>query len=254
MAPAKAQNEKADVLVFVSYSHRDEKAREQFDVHTAQLKREGVRFWFDGDMIAGAELDPNIRRQLKAADIFVALASPNYLHSNYCFEQEYGLALRKAGRGKVHVVVALIKPCQWRHTRMKNYKMLPKDAKAVAQWARHGDAYENIVEGLREVVKAARLARAGAPARNPVRAPAVPNRPAAPQPKPKPRPKSAKVARPKPAAKPRLVQAATPSRPKTSVAAKSKPTPAKARKMAAKGSRAAPTRKAKPRSPRKPGR
>jgi hypothetical protein len=161
MAPAKAQNGKPDVLVFVSYSHRDDKAREQFDIHTAALKREGVRFWFDGDMIAGEELDPNIRRQLKAADIFVALASPEYLHSNYCFEKEYSFALRKAARGKVHVVAALIKQCQWRHTRMKNYKMLPKDAKAVSQWARHADAYESIIEGLRDVVKAVRLAKVG---------------------------------------------------------------------------------------------
>lgn len=162
MAPAMAQQGKTDILVFVSYSHRDDKAREQFDIHTAQLKREGVSFWFDGDMIAGVELHPNIRRQLKAADIFVALASPEYLHSEYCYDKEYSFALRKASRGKVHVVVALIKQCQWRHTRMAHYKMLPKDAKAVSQWARHSDAYENIVEGLREVVKAVRQNKAGA--------------------------------------------------------------------------------------------
>lgn len=205
MAPVKAQNGKPDVLVFVSYSHRDEKARDQFDVHTAALKREGVRFWFDGDMIVGAELDPNIRRELKAADIFVALASPDYLHSNYCFEKEYSVALRKAARGKVHVVVALIKQCQWRHTRMKNYKMLPKDAKAVSQWARHADAYENIIEGLREVVKAVRLAKAGEGVAKAVRAPARPKAT-----KPRPAPPKPRAAKPKKAAPAKRVAAKKP--------------------------------------------
>ncbi len=106
----------------------------------AQLHREGVRTWFDGDITPGAELDPNIRRALKQADIFVALASPNYLASRYCFETEYGFALRKAARKRLFVVVVLLRQCQWRHTRMARYKLLPRDAKPIDQWVRRGDA------------------------------------------------------------------------------------------------------------------
>lgn len=123
----------------------------------AQLHREGVRTWFDGDITPGAELDPKIRRALKQANIFVALASPNYLASRYCFDTEYGFALRKAARKKLFVVVVLLRQCQWRHTRMARYKLLPTDAKPIDQWARRGDAWENVVEGIREVVKQFRL-------------------------------------------------------------------------------------------------
>ncbi|ACK86164.1 toll/interleukin-1 receptor domain-containing protein [Methylorubrum extorquens] len=155
-APAVA----APIRVFISYSHMDDAARRRLDIHMAQLKREGVSVFFDGDMIAGAELDPRIRRELRLADIFVALASPAYLHSRYCFEIEYGYALRKAKRGKVHLVVALIEECQWRHTRMARYKLLPKDGKPVSKWRPHGEAFEDIVNGLRGVVKAVRADRA----------------------------------------------------------------------------------------------
>lgn len=187
-----------DVLVFVSYSHRDQKAREQLDVHAAQLKREGVAFWFDGNIVPGAELDVGIRRALRKADIFVALASPDYLHSAYCFEKEYGQALRKAQRGKVYVVVALIKQCQWRHTRMAHYKMLPRDAKPVAEWVPRSNAYEDIIDGLREVVKAVRAARAGQPAAPARRAAPKPKR-ALPMAKARPKPRIAAV-KPKKAA------------------------------------------------------
>lgn len=146
-----------ETSIFVSYSHLDDEFRKRFETHMAQLHREGVRTWFDGDITPGAELDPDIRRALKQADIFVALASPNYLASRYCFETEYGFALRKAARKKLFVVVVLLRQCQWRHTRMARYKLLPRDAKPIDQWARRGDAWENIVEGIRAVVKQFRL-------------------------------------------------------------------------------------------------
>lgn len=146
-----------ETSVFVSYSHMDDEFRKRFETHMAQLRREGVCTWFDGDIVPGAELDPNIKRALKQADIFVALASPNYLASRYCFETEYGFALRKAARKKLFVVVVLLRQCQWRHTRMARYKLLPRDAKPIDQWTRRGDAWENVVEGMRAVVKQFRL-------------------------------------------------------------------------------------------------
>jgi hypothetical protein len=161
-----------EASVFVSYSHLDDEFRKRFETHMAQLHREGVRTWFDGDITPGAELDPNIRRALKQADIFVALASPNYLASRYCFETEYGFALRKASRKKIFVVVVLLRQCQWRHTRMARYKLLPRDAKPIDQWARRGDAWENVVEGIRTVVKQFRLASQPPDAPKKTRAPA----------------------------------------------------------------------------------
>jgi hypothetical protein len=190
-----------EASVFVSYSHLDDEFRRRFETHMAQLHREGVRTWFDGDITPGAELDPNIRRALKQADIFVALASPNYLASRYCFETEYGFALRKAARKKLFVVVVLLRQCQWRHTRMARYKLLPRDAKPIDQWARRGDASENAVEGIRAVVKQFRLVP---------QAPDAPKKPKAPVPtrttKAKPagvRPRRVTSGKTAPAAKPK---------------------------------------------------
>lgn len=149
--------------IFISYSHRDERARSLLDKHLAQLMREGVSVWFDGDILPGAEIDPAIMRRLKRADVFVALASPDYLQSAYCYEKEYGFAMRKARRMKLHVVVAVLRACQWRHTRMARYKLLPKDGRPIDQWARRGDAYEDVVEGIRLVLRQVRLDRQTVP-------------------------------------------------------------------------------------------
>jgi hypothetical protein len=140
-------------LIFISYCHRDEAFRERLMVHLAPLQREGIEIWVDDDLAPGDELDPTIRRALRRADIFVALASPDYLHSRYCFETEYGFALRKAKRKKIHVVVAIARHCQWKRTRIGRYLVLPKEGKAIEDFGRRSQAFEQIVEGIRVVLK-----------------------------------------------------------------------------------------------------
>lgn len=227
-----ANNGAGAVKVFISYSHKDQKAREKLDIHLAQLKREGVQFWFDGDIHPGAAIDANVRREMRAADIFVALASPDYLHSTYCFDKEYSPALRKAARGKIKVVVALLRECQWKHTRMAAYKMLPVDGKAVDRWPRRGEAFEDIVNGLRIVIQAVVSEKNYAPASSkPVAAPA-PKKPA----QRKARPPIAKKAGP--SRKTKAKEAKAPKVGATNPKSRTSSSPRKAVKSRAKRTRA----------------
>lgn len=148
------------VRVFISYSHKDAAFRHKLEVHLAVLKRDGIiETFFDGDIHPGEDLDASIKRELRDADVFVALASPEYLHSNYCFVKEYQYALRRAARKTMHVVVAVIRPCGWKHTRMGRYKALPEDGKEVTTWGNRDSAFEDIVTGVRRVVKLAEVSQ-----------------------------------------------------------------------------------------------
>ena len=140
------------VRLFVSYSHKDEAFRAKLKTHLAALEREGLSVFYDGDITPGKAIDPEIKRNLRTATVFIALASPDYLESRYCFVTEYQYALRRAARGTMHVVVAVLRPCQWKHTRMGHYKSLPFDGKEVTRWANRDAAFEDIVNGLRRVV------------------------------------------------------------------------------------------------------
>ena len=90
--------------IFVSYSHADDASRVKLEKHLAPLKREGVSTWFDGDIHAGEELDPEISRALRKAHLFVALISSDYLSSNYCWKKEYLRAMRRRALGSMRVV------------------------------------------------------------------------------------------------------------------------------------------------------
>lgn len=146
----------SEVRTFVSYSHKDEAARTKLETHLAQLKRDGVSTWFDGDLNAGEALDTNIARQLRRAHVFVALLSPEYLASTYCWEVEYKRAMGRRARGTIRVVAILLRPCDWRNTRAVGFKLLPKDGRPVSEWRPADKAYLDAANGIRAVVKALR--------------------------------------------------------------------------------------------------
>lgn len=146
----------AEVRIFVSYSHKDEVARAKLETHLAQLKRDGVSTWFDGDLNAGEALDTNIARELRRAHVFVALLSPDYLASHYCWDIEYKRAMGRRARGTMRVIAVLLRPCDWRNTRAAHFKLLPKDGRPVSEWRPADKAFLDTVNGIRSVVSAVR--------------------------------------------------------------------------------------------------
>lgn len=138
--------------IFISYSHRDSNALKKMQAHLATLKRAGTDVWVDEEILPGDEIDKAIPKALKQANIFVALVSSDYMASNYCYDIEYQYALGRRERRTMYVVAAIVRPCDWKRSTMARYKALPKDGKAVIEWAHQDKAYADIAEGIRAIV------------------------------------------------------------------------------------------------------
>lgn len=81
-------------MIFVSYSHADEKWRKRFEIISRPLGRsEGIRFWSDRDLKAG-EWEPQIERAMRGAVAAILLVSDNFLASDYIIEKELPFLLR----------------------------------------------------------------------------------------------------------------------------------------------------------------
>jgi hypothetical protein len=140
--------------VFISYSHADERAVERLKTHTAMLAREGlITSFYDRDILAGGHLDSQIFAELESADIFLAMVSPDFLASNYCYEREMERAIELHGDGKIRIVPVLVEECDWKSSPLAQFKSLPKDAKAISTWANENAAYLSVITGLREVAQ-----------------------------------------------------------------------------------------------------
>lgn len=147
---------KPDVRIFVSYSHHDAAAQAKLNTHLAPWRRDGVTVWYDEDIEPGAGLNTEIARELRLAHIFVALFSPAYIDSHYCWDIEYKRAMSRRARKLMRVVAVVVKPCGWKHTRAADYKLLPKDGIPPESWSSSDAAYANVTEGIGEMIKAVR--------------------------------------------------------------------------------------------------
>lgn len=138
---------------FISYSHRDEKALERLHTHLAMLRRQGsISAWYDREILAGDDFDRDIEAALSQATIFLALVSPDFLASSYCYDREMSSALKRHAEGSLRVVPVILEPCDWKSTPLARLKALPKDGKPISTWTNENVAYLDIVTELRRLV------------------------------------------------------------------------------------------------------
>ena len=125
---------------------------DRFHVHLAQSMREGVfQGWYDREIDAGAAIDEEVSQELELADIYVALVSPDFINSNYCYNIELQRALERQKGGSMVVVPVIIEACDWQSTPLGKLKALPKDGKAIAEWTNENVAFLDVIKALRKL-------------------------------------------------------------------------------------------------------
>ncbi len=160
----------------MSYSHGNAAQQAKLRIHLAKLKRDEVEIWFDGDMDAGDALNAEISRRLLDAHIFVALLSPEFIHSHWC-QPEYRRAMGRRAKGAMRVVVVVLRRCDWQDTGASALRVLPRDGRTVSNWRTADEAFHGVTQGIRGAVRAVRAPLAEAAKAKPAKA-AKPKTPA----------------------------------------------------------------------------
>lgn len=138
---------------FISYSHQDEQYLDLLHRHLAQLKRDGlIDTWTDKDILAGQELNSTISSALEDSQLFLALISPDYINSNYCYEKEFETAQKMQKQEQITIIPIVLEPCDWLSTPFKGYKGLPKDGKPVSDWSNKNTAMLDVIQNIRNLI------------------------------------------------------------------------------------------------------
>lgn len=138
---------------FISYSHKDTKYRERLSVHLKPLERlGGIQTWYDRKLYVGDDLGASIDENLHDSDIFIAIVSPDYLASYYCYEKEMTAAFERHARGEMQVVSIIVEPCVWQSTPLGKLKAVPEDGKPVSDWSNPNNAYVDVVRELQKLI------------------------------------------------------------------------------------------------------
>lgn len=140
---------------FISYSHVNEKHLDRLHKHMAMLKRDGlIETWSDHQILAGSRLGQQIDGNLERSQLFIALVSPDYLGSNYCYEREFKRAQDLAAAERLRIVPVILEPCDWLSSPFSELLALPKDGTAISEWTNQNVAYLDVVKGIRRIIEA----------------------------------------------------------------------------------------------------
>lgn len=141
------------VQVFLSYTPADEPFAHELMVHLAPLVRSGaIAVWDERQVPAGADVRTAHAQRLDAAHLIVLLLSADYLASEL-YAADMAAAVARHARGEAQVVPILVRPCDWSATALGALQMFPRNGRPVTSWSDREDAWTEVAQGLRLLVK-----------------------------------------------------------------------------------------------------
>lgn len=135
-------------LVF-SYSHADEKLRNELEKHLSPLKRMGkIDAWHDRRIVPGEEFEGKIDKNFLEADIVLLLVSSDFIDSDYCIQVEMERALQRHDRGEAVVIPVILRPCAWHQIPFGKLLAATKDGKPVVQFPSYDEGFVQVVDSV----------------------------------------------------------------------------------------------------------
>ena len=142
------------IQIFIAYSQKDRVFLDALRSHAMPLLRKGnVTVWFDGEIRPGETWDEVIKSNLHTADIILMLLSANALASDYFYEQEVKDAIERHKAGTARVVPVVLSACLWQKTPLAEIQGLPHGMKPIISYGNMDEAWNEVVEGLWEMVE-----------------------------------------------------------------------------------------------------
>ena len=143
----------APLNIFCCYARKDRELLEQLLTHLAPLQRQHlITIWSDQDLNAGVEWEKELHARLESADIILLLISPDFMSSDYCYSTEMGRAITRHDQGSAHVVPLLLRPTLWKTAPFAKLQMRPSNARPVTSWLNSDEAFNDIAEGIYQVI------------------------------------------------------------------------------------------------------
>ena len=138
--------------LFISYSHADKKHHDNFIKHLASLKRSGcISAWSDRELIAGDNLDEEIKSELNSADIIAFLISPDFLNSFYCIEIELMETLNRLTDYQIRIVPIIVECCDWKDGVINQFVAIPPDGQPISKHDDANEAWLGVIQKIKKV-------------------------------------------------------------------------------------------------------
>lgn len=144
-------------LVFISYSHRDERLKDELDAHLKLFQRlRLLEVWHDRRITPGDEWKGEIDGNVERADLVLLLVSKDFMLSDYCWDAEMARAMERQAEGSAVVIPIIIRECVWHSAPFAKLQALPKDGRAVTTGTTRparDKAWKQVAEGIERALR-----------------------------------------------------------------------------------------------------
>ncbi|MGH7451697.1 MAG: toll/interleukin-1 receptor domain-containing protein, partial [bacterium] len=119
--------------IFISYSHQDEKFKNELVKMLAGLQRRGViDAWQDRRIQPGEEWFKAIKQALNECDMALLLVSSDFIASRFINDEELPDLLKRREKEGMIIIPIIVRDCLWQSEPvLKDLQALPTDGKAV---------------------------------------------------------------------------------------------------------------------------
>jgi len=162
LARAKTDDDTSPLKIFISYSHKDEKFKNELVTMLAGLQSRGiVDTWQDRRIEPGDEWNRSIQDAMNECDLALLLVSPDYIGSRFIQDEEQPKLLQRRKEMQLRVIPIIVRPCTWQSEPvLKDLQVLPKDGKAVIKFPKGSGARDQVWTDIAaEIEKRANVTR-----------------------------------------------------------------------------------------------
>ena len=119
--------------IFISYSHKDEKEKNELLAHLGAIKHEMlIEIWSDDQIGVGQDWEEEINSKLSRADIAILLITANFLSSDFIINEEVPIILHRKINDGVMVFPIIAQHCAWKSVSwLRKMQLRPKNGAPV---------------------------------------------------------------------------------------------------------------------------
>jgi internalin A len=141
------------VTLFISYSHKDERYRDELrGALTAYERRGDVTSWDDTCIMPGQKWEQEILDKLERADIVVLLLSNDFISSEYCYVKEMKRAFEKAAAGENAVIPIVVRSCAFNKLELGEIQAILPGGKPINKHRDRDGAWLHVTNQLDPVI------------------------------------------------------------------------------------------------------
>ncbi len=140
--------------LFISYSHKDERFRDELRGALTSYERTGdLEVWDDTFVTAGREWEQEILAKLVDANIIVLLLSNDFIRSDYCFTKEMQLARERDKAGTAAIIPIVVRACAYEKLELGQLQAILPNGKPVKQNKDRDAAWLEVTKQLDKVIE-----------------------------------------------------------------------------------------------------